>query len=88
VHVADVLGEADGDLDGYEGWRDERAEEHYEWSFDFGMMPRPELAGPMFAGLAGDAEAGQQFRDSFSRLVRPRASVFTKERLSRWFAQS
>ena len=38
---------------------------------------------PVFAGLATDAEAGQQWRDLFTRLRRP-SEVFTAERLSRW----
>jgi 2-polyprenyl-6-methoxyphenol hydroxylase-like FAD-dependent oxidoreductase len=82
--VSDALASGAG-LDGYEAWRDERAREHYEWSFAYGRFP--EAAGePLFAGLAGDPEAGQAFRDSFSRLTRPRSDVFTGERLGRWFA--
>jgi len=86
MHVADALTGAGESLDGYEAWRDERAREHYEFSFDFGRFARPEVAGPMFAGLAADPEAGQEFRDSFSRLKRPRSDVFTRERLRRWFS--
>lgn len=87
LHVADALTGADEALDGYEAWRDERAREHYEWSFDYARLPRPEVAGPVFGGLAGDPEAGQDFRDSFCRLTRPRSEVLTGERLERWFAQ-
>lgn len=86
LYVADALTGANEDLSGYEAWRDERTREHYEWSFDYGRFPRPELAVPLFGGLAAEPEAGQDFRDSFSRLVRPRSEVFAGERLGRWFA--
>lgn len=86
LHVADALGGADESLDGYEAWRDERAREHYEWSFDFGRFPQPQLTAPVFAGLAADPEASRDFRDSLSRLIRPRTGVLTEERLGRWFA--
>jgi 2-polyprenyl-6-methoxyphenol hydroxylase-like FAD-dependent oxidoreductase len=86
LHVADALTGDEESLDGYEAWREDRAREHYEWSFDFGRFPKPEVAGPLFAGLAADPEAAQDFRDSFSRLTRPRTDVLTGERLGRWFA--
>jgi 2-polyprenyl-6-methoxyphenol hydroxylase-like FAD-dependent oxidoreductase len=86
LHVAAGLGGEDEQLEGYEAWRDERAREHYEWSFDFGRFPRPELTAPVFAGLAADPEASRDFRDSLSRLIRPRTDVLTGERLERWFA--
>lgn len=86
VKLADVLTAPNPDLDSYERWRDERAAEHYKWSFSFGTMPKREVAGPMFAGLAADPQAAQDFRDAFSRLKRPRSDVFTNERLGRWFA--
>ncbi|HEX6780481.1 MAG TPA: NAD(P)/FAD-dependent oxidoreductase [Solirubrobacterales bacterium] len=73
-------------LDGYEAWRDERAREHYEWSFDFARFAKPETAGPIFRGLADDPQAGQDLRDALSRQLRPREDVFTDERLGRWFA--
>jgi 2-polyprenyl-6-methoxyphenol hydroxylase-like FAD-dependent oxidoreductase len=85
-HVSEALTSTRESLDGYEAWRDERAREHYEWSFDYARLPAPERARPIFAGLAGDAEAGQAFRDSFSRLTRPRSDVLTEERRVRWFA--
>lgn len=87
LHVADALTTPGEDLSGYEAWRDERAREHYEWSFDYGRLPRPEVARPVFAGLASDPEAGQAFRDTFTRQARPRADVLTPERLERWFAK-
>jgi 2-polyprenyl-6-methoxyphenol hydroxylase-like FAD-dependent oxidoreductase len=86
IHVADALIGADQNLEGYESWRDARAEEHYEFSFNFGRFPRPELAGPLFTGLEGDPDAAQDFIDSMSRRVAPRSGVFTPERMARWFA--
>lgn len=83
VHVADSLSRSNGTLDGYEAWRDARAAEHYEWSFAWGSFPRPENEA-MFRGLASDPEAGQDLRDSFSRLVEP-SQVMTSARLERWF---
>jgi 2-polyprenyl-6-methoxyphenol hydroxylase-like FAD-dependent oxidoreductase len=84
LHVAGELlaGES---LDGYEAWRDERAREHYEWSFDFARFAKPESSGPVFRGIAADPEAGQNLRDALSRRLRPRSDVFTDERLGRWF---
>jgi len=86
LHVAEELTAPGERLDRYEAWRDERAREHYEWSFDFACFPRPETAGPIFAGVASDPEAGQNLRDALSRQLRPREDVFTKERLARWFS--
>lgn len=86
LHVADALTGTGEDLSSYESWRDERAREHYEWSFDYGRLPRPEVARPIFAGLASDPEAGQAFRDTFTRHARPRTDVLRQERLERWFA--
>lgn len=84
LHVAGEL--LDGEsLDGYETWRDARAREHYEWSFDFASFPKPETAGPIFRGLAADPQAGQDLRDALSRRLRPRSDVFTEERRARWF---
>jgi 2-polyprenyl-6-methoxyphenol hydroxylase-like FAD-dependent oxidoreductase len=84
--VADAV-VADRGLDGYETWRDERAEEHYEWSFQWARFPNPELVHPIFGGIENDPAAGQDLRDSFSRLVSP-ADVMSRERLARWFGQS
>jgi 2-polyprenyl-6-methoxyphenol hydroxylase-like FAD-dependent oxidoreductase len=84
LHVADEL-LTDESLDGYEAWRVERAREHYEWSFDFGRFPTP-VTRPLFGGIASDPAAAQDFRDSFSRLTRPRSDVLTPERRERWFA--
>ena len=85
LHVAGGLTGPAESLDGYEAWRDERAREHYEWSFDFARFPNPAAAGPIFDGLVADPEAGQNLRDALSRQLRPREDVFTDERLGRWF---
>ena len=68
--ISEALANGAG-LDAYEAWRDERAREHYEWSFDFGRFPKREVTNPLFAGLAADPEAGQDFRDTFTRQRRP-----------------
>lgn len=86
LHVAGELTGPGESLDGYEAWRDERAREHYEWSFDFARFPKPETSRPIFAGVASEPEAGQNLRDALSRRLRPREDVFTRERLERWFA--
>ena len=83
--VADALLGDDPALDGYQAWRDARAAGHYEWSFQSAHLPHPGHAHPVFAGLAADPDAGQQWRDLFTRLRRP-SEVFTDERLTRWAA--
>jgi 2-polyprenyl-6-methoxyphenol hydroxylase-like FAD-dependent oxidoreductase len=88
LHVAAELTSPGESLDGYEAWRTERAQEHYEWSFDFARFADPKTAEPIFRGLAADPEAGQNLRDALSRQLRPKSDVFTKERLERWFAQA
>jgi 2-polyprenyl-6-methoxyphenol hydroxylase-like FAD-dependent oxidoreductase len=85
LHVAGELDDGER-LDGYEAWRDERAREHYEWSFDFARFPNPAAAGPIFDGIVAEPEAGQNLRDALSRQLRPREDVFTNERLERWFS--
>jgi 2-polyprenyl-6-methoxyphenol hydroxylase-like FAD-dependent oxidoreductase len=70
LHVAEALSGSRPSLDGYERWRDQRAAEHYDWSFAWGRFPRPE-SEPLFKAWAGDAAAGQALRDSFSRRVPP-----------------
>jgi 2-polyprenyl-6-methoxyphenol hydroxylase-like FAD-dependent oxidoreductase len=88
LHVAAELSGPEESLVGYEPWRTERAQEHYEWSFDFARFADPKTAEPIFRGLASDPEAGQNLRDALSRQLRPKSDVFTKERLERWFAQA
>jgi 2-polyprenyl-6-methoxyphenol hydroxylase-like FAD-dependent oxidoreductase len=70
LYVAEALSGPRPSLDGYERWRDERALEHYEWSFAWGRFPRAE-SEPLFKGWASDPDAGQDLRDSFSRRVAP-----------------
>ncbi len=84
VYVAEALSGPGETLEGYEEWRDARAAEHYEWSFAWGHFPRPEQE-PIFRGWASDPDAGQDLRDSFSRLVEP-SVVMSRERLDRWFS--
>jgi len=86
LHVAKELTGPQETLVGYEAYRDERAREHYEWSFDFARFANPETSAPIFRGLASDPEAGQNLRDALSRQLRPKTDVFTKERLGRWFS--
>jgi 2-polyprenyl-6-methoxyphenol hydroxylase-like FAD-dependent oxidoreductase len=87
LHVAAELTGPEESLDGYEAWRTGRAQEHYEWSFDFARFADPKTAEPIFRGLASDPEAGQNLRDALSRQLRPKSDVFTKERLERWFSR-
>jgi 2-polyprenyl-6-methoxyphenol hydroxylase-like FAD-dependent oxidoreductase len=87
LYVAERVSSSLPGLEEYEAWRDARAVEHYEWSFAWGRFPHPETATKLWRGWAGDAEAGQDLRDSFSRLVEP-SQVTTKERLARWFGDA
>jgi 2-polyprenyl-6-methoxyphenol hydroxylase-like FAD-dependent oxidoreductase len=82
IYVAEALTEGNVDLEGYERWRDERARQHYEWSFAWGRFPRPE-SEHVCRGWATEPDAGQDLRDSFSRRVEP-SQVITGERLGRW----
>ena len=83
VYVADALSGAQPSLDRYQHWRDERAAEHYEWSFAWGRFPRAESEN-LFRGWASEADAGQDLRDSYSRRVEP-SQLLSEERLARWF---
>jgi uncharacterized protein (TIGR03083 family) len=82
-YVADRL-LSDGDLTGYQRWRDERSAEPYEFSFRAARLPEPRTAS-RFAGLAADPVASQQFLDTFTRRARV-AEVFTPARSARWRA--
>jgi len=84
IRIADGVSGADPELAGYEDWREERAREHYEWSFAWARFPRPE-SEPVFRGWATEPDAGQDLRDAFSRQVEPSVAM-SKERLARWFA--
>ena len=85
LYVADAVSGSDPGLEGYEAWRGARAEGHYDWSFQLGRFPRPEVAGPLFEGIGSEPEAEQDFRDTMSRAVNPRDAM-SKERLERWFS--
>jgi uncharacterized protein (TIGR03083 family) len=74
-----------GDLSEYEAWRDARAAEHYDWSFELARFGDRRAA--LYAGLAADPSAGQQFLDLFTKRVRP-SDVVTPDRVARWDAAS
>ncbi len=85
IYIAEALSGSKPGLAGYEDWRDTRAAEHYDWSFAWGRFPHVESSQKLWRGWAAEADAGQDLRDSFSRLVEP-SLVTSKERLARWFA--
>jgi 2-polyprenyl-6-methoxyphenol hydroxylase-like FAD-dependent oxidoreductase len=85
-YIAAALAGDDPSLEDYEAWRDERAAEHYEWSYAWGRFPNS-TSEVMFGGWAAEPDAAQDLRDSFSRQVPP-SQVMNKERLGRWFAAS
>jgi flavin-dependent dehydrogenase len=87
VYVAEALSGSSPGLAEYEPWRDARAAEHYEWSFAWGRFPHRDTAEKLWDGWASDPDAGQDLRDSFSRLVEP-SQVMTKERMARWFGDA
>jgi uncharacterized protein (TIGR03083 family) len=72
-------------LTGYEQWRDERAREHYEWSYRMAHVGPVDGADAVFAGLSADPAAAQQWRDIFTTRLRP-SDVYTPGRLFRWQA--
>lgn len=83
IYVADSISGADPQLKGYEQWRDDRAAEHYDWSYSWGRFPRPETEA-LFRGWASEPDARQDLFDTFSRQIEP-SKVLTPERLGRWF---
>jgi 2-polyprenyl-6-methoxyphenol hydroxylase-like FAD-dependent oxidoreductase len=87
IYIAEALSGADPSLDDYETWRDERAAEHYDWSFAWGRFPNPEASQKLWSAWAREPDAGQDLRDTFSRLVEP-SELMSKERLGRWFAET
>ncbi|WP_436498626.1 FAD-dependent monooxygenase [Actinokineospora sp. HUAS TT18] len=82
-YLASALTEGD-DLSGYQRWRDARAEEHYDWSFQLARFGTNGSAAH-YAGLAADPVAGQGFLDTFTKLRRP-SEVLTRDRVARWSA--
>ncbi len=87
IHVAEALSSSTPSLAEYEAWRDARAAEHYDWSFSWGRFPHREAAEKLWKGWASDSDAGQDLRDSFSRLVEP-SEVMSPERVERWFSSA
>jgi len=87
LYVAEALSGPRPTLDGYERWRDRRSAEHYDWSFDWGRFPKPEVGGPMFRGMASEPDAGQDLRDCLARQIEP-SELMSKERLARWFGSA
>jgi 2-polyprenyl-6-methoxyphenol hydroxylase-like FAD-dependent oxidoreductase len=87
IYIAEQLSGPDPNLDGYAGWIDRRAAEHYDWSFSWGRFPKPGVTEKLFAGWAGDPDAGQDLRDTFSRQTDP-STLLSKDRLASWFADS
>ncbi len=79
-HVGAAL--ADGDLSGYAEWRDARAAGHYEFSFAAGTLSTPG-ADTLYAGLAADPVASQEFLDVFTKRRSP-VEVLSPERVARW----
>jgi 2-polyprenyl-6-methoxyphenol hydroxylase-like FAD-dependent oxidoreductase len=86
VRLAECLAGEDPGLETYEAWRDERGVEHYEWSFEFARFPT-DAARVLWARVAEEPEAAQDFRGTLSRQVRPRSEFLTPERLGRWFGK-
>ena len=87
VYVADAVTAHDPNLDAFPGWRDAQMAELYEWSFDLARWPVEHRDGPVFAGLAADRVAGQEWRDIWSRRRRP-SEVLSWARRTRWSAAS
>ncbi|GAA4410741.1 hypothetical protein GCM10023168_30750 [Fodinibacter luteus] len=81
--VGAALGRGD-DLRDYQAWRDDRAADFFEWSYQAARLPGSEAAA-LYSGLAADPVAGQEFLDTFSRHHRP-GEVMTPVRRARWRA--
>ncbi len=75
---------AGGDLGGFEAWRDARSAGHDEWSFRAARFPEPK-DGQLYAGIAADDAARQEFLDTFTKRTRM-DGVVTAERSRRWHA--
>jgi 2-polyprenyl-6-methoxyphenol hydroxylase-like FAD-dependent oxidoreductase len=87
IYIAEHLSGSAPGLEEYEAWRDARAAEHYDWSFAWGRFPNVATGENLWRGWASEADAGQDLRDSFSRLVEP-SQVLSKERMARWFGNA
>ncbi len=86
IYLAEHLSGSRPSLDGYASWIDERAAEHYDWSFAWGRFPQPESEN-LFRAWATEPDAGQDLRDTFSRRVAP-SRLMSAERLARWFSRT
>jgi 2-polyprenyl-6-methoxyphenol hydroxylase-like FAD-dependent oxidoreductase len=84
VYLADELSGAEQTLDGYEAWHEDRADEHYDWSFSWGRFPRPGTSEKIYRGWASEPDAAQDVRDILTRRVLP-SEAMSEERLTRWF---
>ena len=85
VYVAEAIAGDDLELNRYPEWRHTRSRGHYEWSFDYGRWPVPEMAHPYLSGLSSDPKAVQDWADVFTRRNRP-SDLNTPERLAKWFS--
>ena len=85
IYIAEQLSSSNPTLNGYREWIDQRAAEHYDWSFSWGRFPKPGVSDKLFAGWASEPDTGQDVRDTFSRQVAP-SQVMSKERMARWFS--
>jgi uncharacterized protein (TIGR03083 family) len=82
-YVGHALAEGD-DLSGFERWRADRTRGHLEFSFRAGRFPDPRAAA-VYAGLAEDDAARQEFLDTFTKRRRPE-DVLHRDRLARYNA--
>jgi 2-polyprenyl-6-methoxyphenol hydroxylase-like FAD-dependent oxidoreductase len=87
LQIADRVSGSDPKLAGFEAWHDERAAEHYDWSFSWGRFPRPERSEPLFRGWASESDAGQDLRDTLTRRVAP-SKLMSPDRMARWYADA
>jgi uncharacterized protein (TIGR03083 family) len=83
-YVGTALADGD-DLGSYESWRADRAADHYDWSFSAAQFQPAEAVAPLYAGLAADPVASQEFLDIFARRHRP-GEVLTPDRRACWRA--
>jgi 2-polyprenyl-6-methoxyphenol hydroxylase-like FAD-dependent oxidoreductase len=83
LYLAEAL--LGNDLGGYGSWLDARAAGHYEFSYQFGVLPQPDLSGPIFDAITSDPQLSQDLRDTMSRQVHP-GKVLSPENLQRWLA--
>jgi 2-polyprenyl-6-methoxyphenol hydroxylase-like FAD-dependent oxidoreductase len=87
LQIAERVSGPDPTLAGFEAWHDGRAAEHYDWSFAWGRLARPERSEPLYRGWASEPDAGQDLRDTLSRQVAP-SKLLSPERIARWFADA